>query len=56
MVTFNNASAWGLPNHGLIRTGYAANLVLFDKTCIKPKGWLPPSSMAELFCLLFSIR
>ncbi|PON15448.1 hypothetical protein C2W62_23795 [Candidatus Entotheonella serta] len=36
MLTFDNASAWELPNRGLIRTGYAADLVLFDEARIKP--------------------
>jgi N-acyl-D-aspartate/D-glutamate deacylase len=36
MLTFDNASAWELPNRGLIRTGYAADLVLFDEDRIKP--------------------
>ncbi len=35
MLTFDNASAWELPNRGLIRTGYAADLVLFDEARIK---------------------
>ena len=37
MLTFDNASAWELPNRGLIRTGYAADLVLFDEHRIKPQ-------------------
>ncbi len=37
MLTFDNASAWELPNRGLIRTGYAADLVLFDEARIKPR-------------------
>lgn len=36
MLTFDNASAWELPNRGLIRAGYAADLVLFDEARIKP--------------------
>ena len=36
MLTFDNASAWELPNRGLIRTGYIADLVLFDEDNIKP--------------------
>jgi N-acyl-D-amino-acid deacylase len=36
MLTFDNASAWELPDRGLIRTGYAADLVLFDEARIKP--------------------
>ena len=37
MLTFDNASAWELPDRGLIRTGYAADLVLFDEARIKPR-------------------
>jgi N-acyl-D-amino-acid deacylase len=37
MLTFDNASAWELPDRGLIRTGYAADLVVFDEEQIKPQ-------------------
>src|SRR5262249_11236507 len=37
MLTFDNASAWELPDRGLVRTGYAADLVLFDEERIKPR-------------------
>jgi N-acyl-D-aspartate/D-glutamate deacylase len=37
MLTFDNASAWELPDRGLIRTGYAADLVMFDEARIKPR-------------------
>jgi N-acyl-D-amino-acid deacylase len=37
MLTFDNASAWELPNRGLVRTGYAADLVVFDEARIKPR-------------------
>ncbi len=37
MLTFDNASAWELPNRGLVRTGYAADLVVFDEERIKPR-------------------
>jgi hypothetical protein len=31
MLTFDNASAWELPDRGLVRTGYAADIVVFDE-------------------------
>jgi N-acyl-D-aspartate/D-glutamate deacylase len=37
MLTFDNASAWELPDCGLVRTGYAADLVVFDEARIKPR-------------------
>ena len=37
MLTFDNASAWELPDRGLIRAGYAADLVVFDEQRIKPQ-------------------
>ena len=37
MLTFDNASAWELPDRGLVRTGYAADLVIFDEERIKPR-------------------
>ena len=37
MLTFDNASAWELPDRGLLRTGYAADLVVFDENGIKPQ-------------------
>jgi len=37
MLTFDNASAWELPDRGLVRTGYAADLVVFDEAGIKPR-------------------
>jgi N-acyl-D-aspartate/D-glutamate deacylase len=36
MLPFYNASAWELPDRGLVRTGYAADLVVFDEERIKP--------------------
>jgi N-acyl-D-amino-acid deacylase len=37
MLTFDNASAWELPDRGLVRTGYTADLVIFDEQRIKPR-------------------
>ena len=36
MLTFDNAAAWELNDRGLVRTGFAADLVLFDEKKIKP--------------------
>ncbi len=35
-LTFDNASAWELPGRGLVRNGFAADLVMFDEQRIKP--------------------
>jgi len=37
MLTFDNASAWELPDRGLVRTGYVADLVIFDEQRVKPR-------------------
>ncbi|HYM73912.1 MAG TPA: amidohydrolase family protein [Stellaceae bacterium] len=37
MLTFDNASAWELSERGLVRTGYAADLVVFDEAAVKPR-------------------
>jgi N-acyl-D-aspartate/D-glutamate deacylase len=37
MLTFDNASAWELPDRGLIRAGYAADIVVFDEERIRPR-------------------
>jgi N-acyl-D-aspartate/D-glutamate deacylase len=36
MLSFDNASAWELPDRGLVRTGYAADLVLFEEERVRP--------------------
>jgi N-acyl-D-aspartate/D-glutamate deacylase len=35
-LTFDNASAWDLNDRGLVRTGYAADLVVFDEARVRP--------------------
>jgi N-acyl-D-aspartate/D-glutamate deacylase len=35
-LTFDNASAWELNDRGLVRTGYRADIVLFDEARVKP--------------------
>ena len=35
-LTFDNASAWELNDRGLVRTGYNADLVVFDESRVKP--------------------
>src|SRR5262245_16280933 len=35
-LTFDNASAWDLADRGLLRTGYRADVVLFDEHRVRP--------------------
>jgi N-acyl-D-aspartate/D-glutamate deacylase len=35
-LTFDNATAWELNDRGLVRTGFAADMVLFDEATIRP--------------------
>ena len=35
-LTFDNASAWDLNDRGLLRAGYAADLVVFDEARVRP--------------------
>jgi N-acyl-D-amino-acid deacylase len=35
-LTFDNAAAWELNDRGLVRTGFAADLVLFDEEKVRP--------------------
>ncbi len=37
MLSFDNASAWELGGRSLIRTGYVADLVVFDEAGVKPR-------------------
>lgn len=36
MLTFDNASAWEINDRGLIRTGMAADIIVFDEDTIRP--------------------
>jgi N-acyl-D-aspartate/D-glutamate deacylase len=37
MLTFQNAAAWNMYDRGLLRTGYAADIVVFDEATIQPR-------------------
>ena len=45
MLTFDNASAWELADRGLVRRGFAADLVIFEEDGIKPQM---PTVVADL--------
>ena len=36
MLTFDNASAWGMHDRGLLRPGFTADIVVFDETTVRP--------------------
>ena len=36
MLTFDNASAWDMHDRGLLRPGFAADIVVFDETTVRP--------------------
>ncbi|MDE0387755.1 MAG: amidohydrolase family protein [Rhodospirillales bacterium] len=36
MLTFQNASAWGMHDRGLLRPGFTADIVVFDETTVRP--------------------
>ena len=37
MLTFDNASAWNMHDRGLLRPGFAADIVVFDETTVRPR-------------------
>ncbi len=37
MLAFENASAWNIADRGLLRTGMAADILVFDEAAVKPR-------------------
>ncbi len=37
MLAFDNASAWNIADRGLLRTGMAADILVFDEAAVKPR-------------------
>ena len=37
MLTFDNASAWNMHDRGLLRPGFAADIVVFDEATVRPR-------------------
>ena len=37
MLTFDNASAWNMHDRGLLRPGFAADIVIFDEATVRPR-------------------
>ena len=37
MLTFDNASAWNMLDRGLLRPGFAADIVVFDEATVRPR-------------------
>ena len=37
MLTFDNASAWDMHDRGLLRPGFAADIVVFDEATVRPR-------------------
>ncbi len=37
MLTFENAAAWDIQDRGLLRTGLAADIVVFDEAAVQPR-------------------
>ena len=37
MLTFDNASAWEMHDRGLLRPGFAADIVVFDEATVRPR-------------------